>query len=98
MDYIVSKKKCPHGLLVVVTDAIILGKIFEEGKLQLDLSKKFYQGDKMTRDEVKTLFSTARDIHLTGKKSVDLGVKMDLVNSIQILYVQKVPHAEVVIG
>jgi hypothetical protein len=98
MDYVVSKKKGPHGLLIVVTDSNILGKIFEENKLQLDLSKEFYQGEKTTKDEVKKIMLISRDLHLTGKKSVALGVEMDLVDSTKILFVQKVPHAEVVIG
>ena len=95
---IVSAKQGPHGVLLVITDTNILGKTFEEGKLQLDLSKQFYQGDEMGKEEVILLLRSARDIQFTGKESVALGIEKDLVNPEHILYVQGVPHAEVVIG
>ena len=52
MEYIVAKKQSQFGMLVVVTDADIVGKKFEEERLQLDLTKKFYQGEPKTKDEV----------------------------------------------
>ena len=53
MEYIVSKKQSQFGLLVVVTDSDIVGKKFEEGRLQLDLTKKFYRGEEKNKEEVK---------------------------------------------
>ncbi len=80
-----------------MTDEDILGKVFEEGKLQLDLGNKFYQGDKKTKEEVKKIIVTARHVHLTGKVAVAIGVEMDLVNPEKILFIQKIPHAEVMV-
>ncbi len=93
---IVSKKEGPHGLLLVITDKEILGSRFEERNKQLDLSKEFYQGEEMSVDKVKELIPKGRDLHLTGKHSVGLGVELDLVNPKSIFYVQKIPHAQVV--
>ena len=53
MDFIVSRKESKHGSLVIVTDKDILGKVFEEKKRQLDLTKKFYQGDLKSKEETK---------------------------------------------
>jgi len=97
MTFIVSKKAGPNGLLLVVTDKEIIGQKFEEGKLQLDLTKDFYQGDEMSKEEVKELFLSARDLHLTGKETVNIGVELDFVDSKHILYVGEVPHAEIVV-
>ena len=44
MKFIVSQKNGPHGLLIVITDKDIIGKLFSEGKLQLDLTKEFFEG------------------------------------------------------
>ena len=98
MAFIVSEKEGPNGLLLVVTDKEILGKTFEEGKLHLDLTHEFYQGEEKTHDEVENLFTKARDIHLTGKESVALGIEKNLVNSDKVLWVQGIPHAEVVMS
>ncbi|HLD80107.1 MAG TPA: DUF424 family protein [Candidatus Nanoarchaeia archaeon] len=95
MDYIVAKKQSQFGLLVVVTDSDIIGKKFEEERLQLDLTKKFYQGEVKNKEEVKQIMMTARHMHLTGKASVAVGVEMDLVDPKKIIFIDKIPHAEV---
>ena len=97
MDYIVAQKSSKLGLVVAGTDEDLFGKVFEEGKLQLDLSKKFYQGDKKTKEEVKKIIVYARHVHLTGKGAVAMGVELDLVNPTKILFIKKVPHAEVMV-
>ena len=97
MDFIVSQKSSKLGLVVVVTDEDILGKVFEEGKLQLDLTKKFYQGDQKNKEEVKKIIVTARHIHLVGKYAVAIGAELDLVDPKKIIFIDKVPHAEVMV-
>lgn len=96
MGLIVSVKKSAHGLLVVVTDENLIGKKIEQGKLQLDLTTQFYKGEVKSKQEICLLCAHARHLHLTGKEAVALGVELDLVNPQRILYIQKVPHAEVV--
>lgn len=98
MDYIVAKKQSQFGLLVVITDSDIIGKKFEEERLQLDLTKKFYQGEQMNKEEVKKIVITARHLHLTGKGVVAIVVEMDLVNPKKIIFIDKVPHAEIMSG
>ena len=95
---IVCEKQGPHGLLLVITDSDIVGKKFEEGNKQLDLTVPFYEGDEKTKEEVIPLLIKARDIHATGKHAVGLLVERELVDVDKILYVDKVPHAEVVIS
>jgi hypothetical protein len=97
MNLIVSQKKDSQGEVLVITDENILGKNFEEGKLQLDLSQKFYQGNSMTKDEVKELLKKTRHAHFTGKYAVAIGVEIELINPKKILYIQNVPHAQVIV-
>ena len=96
--FIVAEKAGRHGLLLVVTDADILDRKFEQGNLQLDLTQKFYQGVSKTKEEVKKLFFKARHLHLTGKQIVAVAIEMDLVEPERILWVKGMPHAEVVMG
>lgn len=98
MVFVVSQKQGPHGLLLVITDKEIMGKVFEEGKVQLDLSKEFYKGVDMEREDTKKLLTKARTLHFTGKEAVALGVEQNLIDSNKILWVQDTPHAEVVWG
>jgi hypothetical protein len=93
---IVSEKSSANGLLIVITDSDLLGKKFEEGKVQLDLTKRFYQGEEKNEENIKKLISKARHVHFTGKESVELGKKLGLIED-KILVVQGVPHAEVLL-
>ena len=97
MALIVKEYYSQHGYIYVVTDKDILGKKFEERKLQLDLTKKFYSGEEVSKEELKKKIKQARHLHLTGKEAVAVGIEMDLVDPEKILYIQKIPHAEVMI-
>ena len=94
MKYIVSVKK--EGV-VAVSDENILDRKFTEGKLQLDLTKEFYKGEEKNSEEAKKLMAGAKHLHLTGKGAVALVVEMDLVDTERILFVDNVPHAEVLV-
>lgn len=95
MNFIVATKQSQFGSLIVVTDSDIIGKKFEEDRLQLDLTKKFYQGEVKNKEEVKRIMMTARHLHLTGKASVAIGVEVDIVDPKKIIFIDKVPHAEI---
>ncbi len=95
--FIVSVKRSEHGSLVVVTDIEIIGRKFEEGKLQLDLTKDFYKGDEKNIIEVEKDLLYARHVHFTGEKSVSLGIKLGLIDKNKVLLVNKIPHAQAVV-
>lgn len=97
MKFIVVEKQSENGLILVITDEDILNKTFEEGKKQLDLTKGFYQGEKRNKEEVIKKIRTARLLHLTGKEAVSLGIELNLIDLKQILIIQDIPHAEVVL-
>ena len=96
--FIVKQHHSPHGIVVVITDSDILGKSFEEGKLQLDLTKDFYKGDAKTKKEVLKILQKAYVVHLTGKHAVDIGVDLGIVDVNRIIFVDNVPHAEGYLG
>jgi len=96
MSFIVYKRSSGNGLLIVVTDSDIIDKTFEEGNIQLDLTKKFYKGEEKSKEEIKDLISKARHVHLTGKNSVNLGKELKIIKD-KILVVQGIPHAEILL-
>lgn len=92
---IVKIHKGPHGEVLVVSDKEIIGKKFEEGKLQLDLTKDFYAGEEMDSEKVKELVKSAYILHLTGKKTIELFLGLGFVDKKKVLFVDGVPHVEV---
>ena len=98
MKFIVAEKESVHGVLLVITDKNIMGKKFEEGQLQLDLTKDFYQGEEKMKEELAPLFLKARHLHLTGNDAVTLAVQLNYVIPERILRIGSIPHAQAVIG
>lgn len=98
MKFIVSIKNSTNGLLIVITDQNLLGKKFEQGKLQLDLTKKFYQGEEKDEKEVKDIFKKAQHLHVTGERAVALCIELKLIENGKILWIAGIPHAEIVLG
>ncbi len=98
MRLIVAKRSSPNGLVLIVTDKEIMGKVFEEKKKVLDLRNKFYQGEEWEAPEVEKILETAYLLHLTGTNAVNLGIKKEFVNQKKILMVRGIPHAEVIRG
>ena len=81
--------------IVAICDSDIIGKKFEEDRLQLDLTKKFYHGEAKNKEEVKKIMMTARHLHLTGKGTVAIAAEMNLVNPKKIIFIDNIPHAEI---
>ncbi len=98
MRFIVAKHPAANGTIVVISDQNIVGKKFLEGKRQLDLTVPFYQGKEESEQEVVELLHQGYILHLTGKAIIALAVEVGLVQAEQILFVQGVPHAQVVEG
>jgi len=95
LKMIVKIHQGPHGAVLVVTDSDLIGKRFEEGKIQLDLKAKFYAGEEKHEEEIKKLVQGAYVLHLTGEKTVKLFLKWGLIEEEKVLVVNRVPHAEV---
>ena len=85
------------GFILAVCDNELLGKKFSEGEKQLDLSSDFYKGDDLTDEEVADLMRNADIINLAGQKSVALAIKEELLNSDEVIYIEGIPHAEVIL-
>ena len=96
--FIIKEKDSPHGILLIITDSELIGKTFENDKLQLDLSKEFYKGTEMVKEDVIKKIGKAYILHLTGKNSIDLVRELKIIDEIKIITIQKVPHAEIYLG
>ena len=83
----------PQGHLVVVTDNDILGKVYREKEVILDLSSPFYKGEVMTLEKMKVVLTSAYIVHLTGKKAVQTGIELRLIEPASVLLVEGIPHA-----
>ena len=94
---IVKVHKSDGKIILAVCDKELLGKKFNEKNKQLDLTSSFYQGEEKSNDELRSLIKKSYIINLVGKKSVDFGVKEDIISKAHIIKIKNVPHAQAII-
>jgi hypothetical protein len=83
--------------LLAISDSSLVGKSLEEGEISLTVSKDFYGEETCGENEIKKLIKSVTIINAIGKKIVSVLEKENLVNKKNVLYVNGVPHAQVVI-
>jgi len=84
-------------IVACVTDQEVCGKLYEEGKRQLDLRSAFYQGKPMTPIEAGDVVRNADMAHLSGKESILLGREEGILEDDSVIIIQGVPHAQIMI-
>ena len=95
---IVKVHRTPDGRkLVAICDSGLIGKKFEEGKLQLDLSSNFYKGEEKSKEEILNLIDGAYIINIVGEKSVEFVLKLGVVKEENIIKIDNVPHVQAIL-
>ncbi|MFC1704779.1 DUF424 domain-containing protein [Nanoarchaeota archaeon] len=95
---IVKEHKTPEGKkLVAICDSDLLGKKFEQGNLQLDLTSGFYKGKEMGAEEVKEILKDCYIVNVVGDESIAFLVSLGIIDKKHVLKVGGVPHAQAVL-
>lgn len=97
-SFTVAVKSSPHGTVLIITDTDLIGKTFEDEKLQLDLRKAFYVGEVMNVEEIAAKIEGSYVLHVTGPKAVAFVESLGYINSVKVLEIDGIPHAEVYLG
>ena len=83
--------------VIAVCDAEILGKHFEEGKMQINITEAFYKGEEM--DEKKAIEFIKRKLlddasfNFVGERAIAAALKAGAIDKRGIIKIQGVPHA-----
>ncbi len=85
-----------NRLVLAVCDPELIGRVFEQGNIVLDLTKKFYRGDLMPENEVVELMRSAYIMNLVGEKSVNLALKNNFISENFVFKIKNVPYAQYV--
>jgi hypothetical protein len=92
----VRRHRTGHEMLIAACDEAILGKTFVEGDLRLEVSVRFYGGEKMDKRVFQEVLAIATIANLAGKETVDAAVEAGFVDPECVLWVDGVPHAQIV--
>jgi len=83
--------------VIALCDSNMIGKTFEEEKLQLKITESFFKGEEVSKEQViKILQKEARDdstFNIVGEESISLAVKIGLIKKENIGKISNVPYA-----
>ena len=85
-----------NDLLIGACDEDLLGKKFEEGKFQIDVSKDFYGGEKISPEGLKKYLRDATIANLVGKLTIKCAIEIGLIDPSSVIKIKGVPHAQMV--
>ncbi len=86
-----------YRTIVAACDKELIGKMFEEGKLQLNLKESFYQGEELEKKEMVDLLKDYAQedatFNLVGKKVINCALKAGVIKEENVGTIQNIPYA-----
>ena len=83
--------------LCAACDEELLGTIHREGKFRLDVKPEFYDGARVEEKHLQAMLGACTIANLVGERTVGVAVAMGLVDPANVLRVEGVPHAQMVV-
>ncbi len=93
--YINVIKRGRH-VLVAVCDEEVLGKTLNDGKVEFQISERFYKGEKVTLDEAIARVREATSANLVGHNVVKKATLEGLIHPKAIIHIAGIPHAQMI--
>ena len=82
---------------VAICDKELLGKKFEQDKLQLDIKENFYKGEEKSEQEtfqiIQNMSAEDATFNIVGQKSIALAIKAGIISEQGVKKIQDVPFA-----
>jgi len=83
--------------VVAICDKKLLGKRFEEGKFQLDLTGEFFKGKEVSQEEaieiIQDMSIEDSTFNIIGEKSTTTAIKAGIISEEGIKKIQGIPFA-----
>jgi len=98
MGLVVKIHQPDDRTVVAVCDSDLIDSVFEEGNMQLDLTKDFYKGDLLEDAQIiGDIIRNADCVNIVGDRSVKLALNEGVIEEEHVKKIGGVPHAQVVI-
>jgi hypothetical protein len=85
-----------NDVVIGACDERLLGKKFRKGKLQIDVARNFYDGERIDKKKLEKFLLDATIANLVGKETVKCAIDLGLVDPQCILKIKGIPHAQIV--
>ncbi|MBU1245998.1 MAG: DUF424 family protein [Nanoarchaeota archaeon] len=84
--------------VVAICDKDLIGKTLEDKKQCIEITERFYKGEKKTEKEVAVILQEATNINIIGKKSIALAIKQGVLDKEAVRKIKRIPHAQIYEG
>uniref|UniRef100_A0A7J2TLK0 DUF424 domain-containing protein n=1 Tax=Archaeoglobus fulgidus TaxID=2234 RepID=A0A7J2TLK0_ARCFL len=84
-------------ILVAVCDSELVGKVFRDGNLKLEVKESFYGEEDFSEKEVAEALKRATIANITGERAVNLAIRLGLIDKDRVLCISGCPHAQMVL-
>ena len=91
---IVKKNVAQSRMVLAVCDDDLLGKVFEEKDMILDLRSDFYKGAMLSEEEASVQMKVADNLNMVGEKTVSLAKKLGLITDENIRRIAGIPYSQ----
>ncbi len=81
--------------VVSLCDSNLIGKEFTDGAICLNVSKRFYQGEDASREDVAKAFTGAQTMNIVGEESIMILVELGIIDKKNVRYIQGIPHVQI---
>lgn len=82
-----------ESTIIALCDKELVGKKFEDKKLQLNITERFYKGEALPEDQIIEILREAANINIVGKKSIEAALKAGVIEKENIIKIKGIPHA-----
>lgn len=96
MDVYLKIYRTGGEVLVAACDKEVLGRVFSEGNLRLEVNEGFYGGELRDVKELSGVLREATIANLAGSNVVDYAVSCGFVSKENVLCISGVKHAQFV--
>ena len=86
--------------VIAICDDNLIGKRFEQGLRQLQVTESFFKGQKMSEEEVLNLmkyeFKAGSTFNIVGKDSISLALKIGIIEKEAIVKIKRIPFVIII--
>lgn len=84
--------------ILAACDHELLGLTFKEGRIRLHVSERFYNGEALPDEVLAERMRSASIMNLVGERTVAIAVSEGYVDEANVIVIDGVRHAQVVMG
>jgi len=83
--------KNENSEVVSLCDSNLIGKTFEEGKLRIEVSERFYKGEELSKEKILLILKNCSNANIVGKESIKLALDSSIIEKESIIKIKKIP-------